>query len=137
MDPVTETDCVLEVQDLRTIIRTRRGDVQAVDCVSFTIAPNEAFGLAGESGCGKSMTALSILRLLPFGGRIAAGAIRFKGRELQALPEDAMRELRGNRIAMIFQDPMTSLNPVFTVGNQIAEAVEAHRDLARGDARSE
>jgi peptide/nickel transport system ATP-binding protein len=133
----TEPRAALEVQDLRTVIRTRHGDVQAVDGVSLTIAPGEAFGLAGESGSGKSMTALSILRLLPFHGRIAAGAIRFGGHDLVALPEAAMRELRGDRIAMIFQDPMTSLNPVFTVGDQIAEAIEAHRSLARGDARRE
>jgi peptide/nickel transport system ATP-binding protein len=139
MDAATGTlpDPALEVDGLRTIIHTRRGDVRAVDGVSFSIAPGEAFGLAGESGSGKSMTALSILRLLPFHGRIVAGAIRFGGRDLAALPEAAMRTLRGDRIAMIFQDPMTSLNPVFRVGDQIAEAIEVHRALSRGEVRRE
>jgi peptide/nickel transport system ATP-binding protein len=138
MDAETEIHApALEVENLRTVIRTRGGEVRAVDGASFAIAPGEAFGLAGESGSGKSMTALSILRLLPFHGRIAAGAIRFKGRDLIRLPEHAVRALRGDRIAMIFQDPMTSLNPVLTVGDQIAEAVAAHRRLSRGEARNE
>jgi peptide/nickel transport system ATP-binding protein len=138
MDAVTEAHApTLQVENLRTVIRSRGGEVRAVDGISFAIAPGEAFGLAGESGSGKSMTALSILRLLPFHGRIAAGAIRFKGRDLLALPENAMRALRGDRIAMIFQDSMTSLNPVLTVGDQIAEALAAHRRLSGGEARSE
>ncbi len=127
----------LEVEDLHTRIRTKGGDVRAVDGVSFSISAGEAFGFAGESGSGKSMTALSILRLLPFHGKITAGSIRFKGTDLLTLPTEAMRELRGNRIAMIFQDPMSSLNPVFTVGDQIAETVRAHRELDRGAARAE
>jgi oligopeptide/dipeptide ABC transporter ATP-binding protein len=128
---------MLEIDDLHTRIRTKEGEVHAVDGVSFAIRRGEAFGLAGESGSGKSMTALSILRLLPHHGRIAAGTIRFKGNELLALSAQAMRDMRGNRIAMIFQDPMSSLNPVFTVGDQIAEAVEAHRRIARADVRRE
>jgi oligopeptide/dipeptide ABC transporter ATP-binding protein len=136
---VTDHAPTLEIEDLHTRIRTRDAerDVRAVDGVSFSIGRGEAFGLVGESGSGKSLTALSILRLLPFHGEIAAGVIRFRGADLSALPDDAMRALRGNCIAMIFQDPMTSLNPVFTVGNQIAEAVAAHRNLARGAARAE
>ena len=130
-------DITLDVEDLHTRIRGKDGDVHAVDGVSFAIGAGEAFGLAGESGSGKSMTALSILRLLPHHGEIRSGSIRFKGSELRTLSAEAMRELRGNRIAMIFQDPMTSLNPVFTVGDQIAEALRAHRNLASSDARAE
>jgi oligopeptide/dipeptide ABC transporter ATP-binding protein len=127
----------LKVDGLHTRIRTKDGDVHAVNGVSFAIRRGEAFGLAGESGSGKSMTALSILRLLPYHGRITAGAIRFKGEELRSMSAPAMRNLRGNRIAMIFQDPMSALNPVFTVGHQIAEAAMAHRKVAPGDARRE
>jgi oligopeptide/dipeptide ABC transporter ATP-binding protein len=135
----TDDDALLtlKIDGLHTRIRTKDGDVHAVNGVSFAIRRGEAFGIAGESGSGKSMTALSILRLLPYHGRITAGAIRFKGEELRSLSASAMRNLRGNRIAMIFQDPMSALNPVFTVGHQIAEAVEAHRKVALGDARRE
>jgi peptide/nickel transport system ATP-binding protein len=125
---------ILDVEGLQTRIRGKAGDVHAVDDVSFAIRSGEAFGVAGESGSGKSMTALSILRLLPYHGRIVAGKIRFQGHDLVTLPAHAMRDLRGNRIAMIFQDPMSSLNPVFTVGAQIAEAVEAHRRVTAADA---
>jgi oligopeptide/dipeptide ABC transporter ATP-binding protein len=134
---VTAAPLTLEVEGLHTRICGREADVRAVDGVSFAIGRGEAFGLVGESGSGKSLTALSILRLLPFHGEIAAGSIRFQGQDLRTLPDDAMRALRGNRIAMIFQDPMSSLNPVFTIGNQIAEAVAAHRHLGRGAARAE
>jgi peptide/nickel transport system ATP-binding protein len=130
-------DSTLEVENLHTRIRGKDGEVHAVDGVSFTIGAGEAFGLAGESGSGKSMTALSIMQLLPHHGEIASGAIRFKGQELRPLPAEAMRQIRGNRIAMIFQDPMSSLNPVFRVGDQIAEALRAHRNLTSGYARAE
>ena len=105
--------------------------VRAVDDVSFTIAPGETFGLVGESGCGKSMTALSLMRLVPPPGRVTGGRIRLDGRELTALPEREMRAIRGAKLAMIFQEPMTSLNPVFTVGSQIAEAIRLHTDVGR------
>jgi peptide/nickel transport system ATP-binding protein len=133
----TSDQLALEVDGLHTCIRGKDGEVHAVDGVSFAIRSGEVFGLAGESGSGKSMTALSIMRLLPYHGRITAGTIRFKGQELLSLPPRAMRDLRGNRIAMIFQDPMSSLNPVFTVGHQIAEAVATHRKVTRAEARRE
>jgi peptide/nickel transport system ATP-binding protein/oligopeptide transport system ATP-binding protein len=103
--------------------------VRAVNDVSFSVDEGQLVGLVGESGCGKSITALSIMRLIYPPGKIAAGSIRFKGEELTTIGEDRMREIRGNDIAMIFQDPMTSLNPVYTVGEQIAEALRLHRKL--------
>ena len=109
--------------------------MRAVDDVSFGIAPGELLGLVGESGCGKSMTALSIMRLIAPPGKIVAGEILFEGRDLLKFSNREMRDLRGNDIAMIFQDPMTSLNPVYTVGEQIAEALRLHRRLSRRDAR--
>jgi peptide/nickel transport system ATP-binding protein len=109
--------------------------VRAVDDVSFGITPGELLGLVGESGCGKSMTALSIMRLIAPPGKIVAGEILFEGRDLLKFSNREMRDLRGNDIAMIFQDPMTSLNPVYTVGEQIAEALRLHRRLSRRDAR--
>ncbi|HUR97707.1 MAG TPA: ABC transporter ATP-binding protein [Pyrinomonadaceae bacterium] len=122
---------LLEVQNLQTHFPTRAGLVKAVDDVSFVINEGELLGLVGESGSGKSITALSILRLIAAPGKIAGGSIRFKGEDLGAASEDRMREIRGNDIAMIFQDPMTSLNPVYTVGEQIAEALRLHRRLDR------
>jgi peptide/nickel transport system ATP-binding protein len=119
---------ILEVRDLRTQFNTLDGVVRAVDGVSFDLARGETLGIVGESGCGKSVTALSILRLIPpETGRIASGSIRFEGEELTTLSEEAMKRLRGHRISMIFQEPMTSLNPVLTVGTQIAENVVRHR----------
>ena len=119
---------LLEVDGLKTHFFTRDGVVRAVDGVSFAIQPGETLALVGESGCGKSVTSLSILRLIASPpGRTVAGAIRFNGRDLLGLSEPEMRKVRGNEISMIFQEPMTSLNPVFTVGNQIAEAVEIGR----------
>ncbi|HEX6278796.1 MAG TPA: ABC transporter ATP-binding protein [Pyrinomonadaceae bacterium] len=120
---------LLEVAQLETHFPTRAGLVRAVNEVSFSIEEGELLGLVGESGCGKSITALSIMRLIYPPGRIAGGSIRFKGEELTTASEDRMREIRGNDIAMIFQDPMTSLNPVYTVGEQIAEALRLHRKL--------
>jgi peptide/nickel transport system ATP-binding protein len=118
---------ILEVRDLHTQFDTLDGVVRAVDGVSFELARGETLGIVGESGCGKSVTALSILRLIPTEtGRIASGSIRFEGEELTALGEEAMKRLRGHRISMIFQEPMTSLNPVLTVGTQIAENVVRH-----------
>jgi len=122
---------LLEVQNLQTHFPTRAGLVKAVDDVSFYINESEMLGLVGESGSGKSITALSILRLIAAPGRIAGGSIKFKGEELTSASVERMREIRGNDIAMIFQDPMTSLNPVYTVGEQIAEALRLHRNLDR------
>ena len=120
-------NAILEVRDLHTQFDTLDGVVRAVDGVSFELARGETLGIVGESGCGKSVTALSILRLIPTEtGRIASGSIRFEGDELTALGEEAMKRLRGHRISMIFQEPMTSLNPVLTVGTQIAENVVRH-----------
>ena len=126
---------LLEVKDIKTYFPTRAGLVRAVDGVSFSIDRGELLGLVGESGCGKSMTALSIMRLIAPPGKIVAGEIIFDGRDLMTLSNRAMRDVRGDDIAMIFQDPMTSLNPVFTVGEQIAEALRLHRKLSRKDAR--
>lgn len=125
---------LLEVRELQTQFPTRAGLVRSVNNVSFHIDEGELLGLVGESGCGKSVTALSIMRLIAPPGRIAGGSIKFKGEELTTATEDRMRAIRGNDIAMIFQDPMTSLNPVYTVGDQIAEALRLHRNLDRREA---
>ncbi|MCX7912399.1 MAG: ABC transporter ATP-binding protein, partial [Dehalococcoidales bacterium] len=122
---------VLEVQDLRTSFFTRRGEVRAVDGVSFFVREGETYGLVGESGCGKSVTALSILRLLPEpAGRIIGGRVILEGVNLLELSKEEMRTYRGKKIAMILQDPMTSLNPVYTVGDQIGESIRLHQQLA-------
>jgi len=127
---------ILEVRDLHTQFATLDGVVRAVDGVSFDLERGETLGIVGESGCGKSVTALSILRLIPpETGRIASGSIRFEGQELTALSEEAMKRLRGHRISMIFQEPMTSLNPVLTVGTQIAENVTRHMGVSKRAAR--
>ena len=127
---------LLEVEDLATQFFTRDGVVRAVDGVSFHVSRGETLGVVGESGCGKSVTALSILRLLPQGlGRIVAGHVRFEGQDLTTLDENEMKALRGHRISMIFQEPMTSLNPVLTVGTQIAENVTRHLGLGAHAAR--
>jgi oligopeptide/dipeptide ABC transporter ATP-binding protein len=126
---------LLEVSVLQTYFPTRAGLVRAVDGVSFHLDRGELLGLVGESGCGKSITALSIMRLIAPPGKIAGGEIVFDGKNLLQLSEPEMRQIRGDDIAMIFQDPMTSLNPVFTVGEQIAEALRLHRKLSRRDAR--
>jgi len=126
---------LLEVKNLQTHFPTRAGLVRAVNDVSFYLDRGELLGLVGESGCGKSITALSIMRLIAPPGKIVAGEITFAGKDLLTLSEAEMRAIRGDDIAMIFQDPMTSLNPVFTVGEQIAEALRLHRKLSRKDAR--
>ncbi len=128
-------DILLDVRDLRTYFHVMDGTVRAVDGVSFSIRRGQTLGIVGESGCGKSVTALSIMRLLDIPpAEIASGEIIFEGRNLLKLSEDEMREVRGNDIAMIFQEPMTSLNPVFTIGDQIAEAVMLHQGLSRKEA---
>jgi peptide/nickel transport system ATP-binding protein len=125
---------VLEITDLKTYIRQRKSLVHAVDGVSLRIEQGETVGLVGESGCGKSMTAMSIMKLLPNGGYIAGGSIRLDGRDLVPLDDDEMRKIRGDDIAVIFQDPMTSLNPTMTIGNQIAETLRIHRGWGSGQA---
>ena len=125
---------LLDVRDVETVIVRDGGVAHAVDRVSFTLEPGRVLGLVGESGCGKSMTALTLMRLVPPAARIVGGEVRFDGQDLLALPERAMRHVRGAGLGMVFQEPMTSLNPVFTVGNQIAEAVRLHSDLGRADA---
>src|SRR6187431_2218665 len=126
---------LLEVEGLKTHFFTRDGVVRAVDGVSFVVYPGETLALVGESGCGKSVTSLSIMRLIASPpGRTVAGAIRFNGRDLLGMSEPAMREMRGNEMSMIFQEPMTSLNPVLTVGRQIAEALQVHQKLGRAQA---
>jgi peptide/nickel transport system ATP-binding protein len=127
---VSEAAPLLEVEDLECHFHTLDGVVRAVDGVSFAVRRGETLGIVGESGCGKSVTALSILRLLQKGsGRIAGGSIRFEGRDLTKLSDEEIKELRGHRISMIFQEPMTSLNPVLTIGVQIAENVVRHLKL--------
>ena len=125
---------VLEVVDLRTEFHLRTANVGAVDGVSFTVSEGECVGLVGESGCGKSTAGLSIMKLLPNVGHIVRGSVNLLGRELVKLPEKQMREVRGNDVAMIFQDPMTSLNPVMTVGEQIAEATRLHLGYSKKEA---
>ena len=121
---------LLRVEDLRTHFYTRDGIVRAVDGISFDVMPGETLAIVGESGCGKSVTSLSILRLVAIPpGRIVSGRIVFAGRDLLELTEREMRDVRGNEISMIFQEPMTSLNPVLTVGRQIAESLVLHRGL--------
>jgi ABC-type dipeptide/oligopeptide/nickel transport system ATPase component len=124
------SEILLKVEDLHTAFFTHQGVVKAVDGVSFFVRESETLGIVGESGCGKSVTGLSILRLLPEpAGRIIGGKIIFEGRNLLELDKDQMRAYRGKMISMILQDPMTSLNPVYTIGNQIAESVRLHQNL--------
>src|SRR5579863_796465 len=125
---------LLELENLQTHFRTPDGVNRAVDGVSFTVERGETMAIVGESGCGKSVTANSILRLVPQPPGKVAGTIRFEGTDLLRLSERAMRDIRGNHISMIFQEPMTSLNPVLTVGHQIAETLRLHQRLGRGAA---
>jgi oligopeptide/dipeptide ABC transporter ATP-binding protein len=133
------TEALLSVRDLRTWFHTDQGVAKAVDGVSFDVHPGETLGIVGESGCGKTVTSLSILQLLPQPpAKIEAGSsIRFAGDELVGIGEKRMRALRGNEIAMIFQEPMSSLNPVYTIGDQIGEALRLHRRMDRKAARAE
>jgi len=125
---------LLEINNLQTHFPTRAGVVKAADDVSFYIDEGELLGLVGESGCGKSITALSVMRLIAPPGKIVGGSITFKSEELLQASDHRMREIRGDDVSMIFQDPMTSLNPVYTVGEQIAEALRLHRGLNKNDA---
>jgi len=126
---------LLHVRDLKTYFYTSNGIVKAVDGISFSIHAGETLALVGESGCGKSATALSLLRLISAPGKIVGGQIKFNGEDLLHLSEPEMRNVRGNRIAMIFQEPMTALNPVLRIGNQISEVLLQHQDISPGDAR--
>lgn len=126
---------ILEVKNLKTSFFTHIGEVQAVRGVSFHVDKGEAVGIVGESGSGKSITSMSIMRLLQYPGKIKEGEVIFKGEDLIKKKKDDMMSVRGNEIAMIFQDPMTSLNPVYTIGNQIIEAVTRHQGLNKSDAR--
>src|SRR5919199_1597748 len=130
-------DPLLEVRDLRTEFVTQEGVVHAVNGISYTLREGEALGIVGESGCGKSVGALSVMRLIPTPpGRIAGGEVIFNGRDLLKLRDEEMRRIRGNDIAMVFQDPMTSLNPVLTIGRQIGEALELHKGMDGKAARN-
>ncbi|MBZ4655084.1 MAG: peptide transporter ATP-binding protein [Peptococcaceae bacterium] len=127
---------ILEVQNLQTSFFTHVGEVKAVGGVSFQVGVGEAIGIVGESGCGKSVTSLSIMRLLTYPGQIVGGSINFAGKDLVKATEKEMQRIRGNEISMIFQDPMTSLNPVFTIGNQIMEPLMRHQKLSRSEAKA-
>jgi peptide/nickel transport system ATP-binding protein len=131
----TEADTLLDVDGLKTYFYLRGGILKAVDGVSFRLKPHETLAIVGESGCGKSMTALSLMRLIPDPpGKIVGGSVTLEGRDLLALDEPAMRRVRGKDVSMIFQEPMTSLNPVMTIGRQIAETLLLHEDLSRREA---
>jgi oligopeptide/dipeptide ABC transporter ATP-binding protein len=126
---------LLDVMNLKTYFDGSDGPVRAVDGVSFKLAEGEVLGLVGESGCGKTVTALSIMGIVPQPGRVVAGEILFKGKDLRLSSGEELRRLRGSRISMIFQEPLSSLNPLFTVGYQIEEAIFAHRKMGKGSAR--
>ena len=122
---------LLEVKDLRTVFSGDMGETVSVDNVSFTVDSGEIVCLVGESGCGKSVTSLSLMGLLGKGGRVAGGQALFEGRDLLKLKEAELDQIRGDRISMVFQDPLTSLNPVFTIGRQITESIRIHMGLDR------
>ena len=126
---------LLEIRNLRVEIPTRHGTLVAVDDLSFDIAPGEVLGVVGESGAGKSLTGMAIIGLLEPPGRIAAGEIRLEGERIDNLPSEAMRRIRGKRIGAIFQDPLTSLNPLFTIGQQLVETIQVHLGLDKSEAR--
>src|SRR5665213_1516494 len=126
---------VLQVQNLRTEFRMRHSSVVAVDDISFSVGEGECVGIVGESGCGKSTTGLSIMRLLPNNGHLIGGNITLLGRDLATLDEKEMRRVRGDEVALIPQDPMTSLNPTMSIGRQISEGVRLHRDVTKAQAR--
>jgi len=128
---------ILEVKDLKTSFYTHLGEVQAVRGVSFNVGKGQILGIVGESGSGKSVTSLSVMRLLQFPGKIKSGEILFQGEDLAKKPEKEMLGVRGDKIAMIFQDPMTSLNPVYSIGNQIMEGLKLHRGLNKSEAKQE
>ncbi len=128
---------LLEVKNLSTSFFTDKGKIRAVEDVSFSLEKGQTVALVGESGCGKSVTALSIMRLISHPGRITNGEILFRGRDLVKLPEEEMRDIRGKEIGMVFQEPMTSLNPVFTIGDQIGEVLQVHENLSPEQTREQ
>ncbi len=128
---------LLEVKDLQTTFKTSAGDVYAVRGVSFYLDKGEALGIVGESGCGKSVTMMSIMRLLADNGRLSGGEIHFDGKDISNVKESVMESIRGNDIGMIFQDPMTSLNPVYTIGNQLIEPLMKHKGMKKAEAKKE
>ena len=131
-DTRINTETVLTVEDLRTYFTTRWGTVKAVDGISFDLRKGETLGIVGESGCGKSVTMLSLIRLIPIPpGRIVSGSIVLDGEDILSLSEQEMGKIRGSKIALIIQDPMTSLNPVFSIGNQVEEAIRIHQDIPK------
>ena len=133
---VADEEPILQVRNLKTVFQTRSGAVTAVDDVSFEVRRGETLGLVGESGCGKSVTSLSILRLIPSrAGRVEQGSVHYGGRDLMQLDDEEMRKVRGGEIAMVFQEPMTALNPVLTIGQQIIETILLHEDVSREQAR--
>ncbi len=128
---------LLEVSHLSTSFFSDQGEIRAVEDVSFSIQPGQTVALVGESGCGKSVTALSVMQLVDFPGKVVGGQVVFKGSDLLTLPDQDIRRIRGNHIGMVFQEPMTSLNPVFTIGDQIGEVLEIHMTLTKRDIRRE
>ena len=132
---MTDAPPLLEVKHLRVEFPTRRGTLTAVDDVSFAVAPGEILGVVGESGAGKSLTGAAIIGLIEPPGRIASGEIFLEGSRIDGLPPEAMRRIRGRRIGAIFQDPLTSLNPLYTIGRQITETILAHLPVSRRGAR--
>ena len=134
MTTVVKDEKVLEIKNLRTYFYTQEGELKAVDGLSYYVNKGESVGVVGESACGKSVSALSILRLIPYPpGIIVGGEIIFQGKDLMKATEAEMRHIRGNRIAMVFQEPTTSLNPVLTVRRQISEALELHRNMNKNE----
>jgi oligopeptide transport system ATP-binding protein len=133
---VARPDPLLSVEDLKVEFWTRRGTVHAVNGITFDIAPGETLGIVGESGCGKSVTSLALMGILPRAGRVTGGTAMFGGRDLLKLSDDQFRKVRGREIAMIFQDPMTSLNPVLTIGRQIREPLQTHFDMDKDQANA-
>jgi ABC-type dipeptide/oligopeptide/nickel transport system ATPase component len=133
---VARPDPLLSVEDLKVQFWTRRGTVHAVNGITFDIAPGETLGIVGESGCGKSVTSLALMGILPRAGRVTGGTAMFGGRDLLKLRDDQLRKVRGREIAMIFQDPMTSLNPVLTIGRQIREPLQTHFDMDKTQANA-
>ncbi|MEJ8305907.1 ABC transporter ATP-binding protein [Saccharibacillus sacchari] len=128
---------LLEVKELKTFFNTAEGTVPSVNGVSFSVEAGETLAIVGESGCGKSVTSLSIMQLVSDPGEIVGGEVRFEGKDLLTLPKKEMRKYRGNEISMIFQEPMSSLNPVFTIGNQVGEVLRRHKGLSRGEAKKQ
>ena len=126
---------ILEVDNLKVEFPTRRGTLTAIDGISFSVAPGEVLGVVGESGAGKSITGMAVIGLLDPPGRIAAGEVLLEGRRIDNLPHEALRRIRGRRIGVIFQDPLTSLNPLYTIGQQLEETILTHLDLSPQAAR--